>query len=366
MVSLINDDLKANATAGKASTVDIEDWTSRISLDIIGEAGFGSTFDSLTHPFTPLNNSYRAAFVVDASSRSLFVLSMLTSPALTNLLPIKKVRDKLAGVKEVTAWVKSLIEVRKANMHMNASDENYSEKMGHKDIISTVMKGGSLSTEGLVEQSKTLLGAGHGESLIYLRPCYILKVYQANFENRNQRLSPLRIASYLTSTYRQQATGLTWAIHVLAQPENAHVQKRLREEIRSKLPSPDSGVELHSEMVDNLPYLDAVSKEMLRVYPPVPTIGRISVRDTVICGTKIPKGTLVRAFPWAINKTKHLWGEDAREFNPERWLVGKDKATGGSGEALSTITFGHGPSGCIGKGGFEFNYKYYCYVLHGC
>ena len=174
MVSLINDDLKANVTAGNASTVNMEDWTSRISLDIIGEAGFGSTFDCLTHPFTPLNNSYRAAFVVDAGSRPLFVLSMLTTPALTNLLPIKKVRAKLAGLKEVTTWVKEVIEARKMEMHRNAGDEHYFEKMGHKDIISTVMKAGSLSTDGLVEQSKTFLGAGHGESPIHSCQCCIL------------------------------------------------------------------------------------------------------------------------------------------------------------------------------------------------
>ena len=59
----------------------------------------------------------------------------------------------------------------------------------------------------------------------------------------------------------------------------------------------------------------------------------------------------MKVHPWAINKSKHLWGEDAREFKPERWLQGKDAANGGA-ETLAFLTFGHGPRGCIGRGGF--------------
>ena len=73
------------------------------------------------------------------------------------------------------------------------------------------------------------------------------------------------------------------------------------------------------------------------------------MRDTQLCGLKIPKGTIVRAQPWAINKSKHLWGEDAKEFNPERWMVGDKKANGGA-DNLAFLTFSHGPHGCIGKG----------------
>jgi cytochrome P450 len=54
--------------------------------------------------------------------------------------------------------------------------------------------------------------------------------------------------------------------------------------------------------------------------------------------------------PWALNKAKRLWGEDAREFNPERWLVGENKANGAASSSLAFATFGTGARMCIGKG----------------
>jgi cytochrome P450 len=144
---------------------------------------------------------------------------------------------------------------------------------------------------------------------------------------------------------------MTFGIQLLSQPKHAHIQKKLREEIRANLPSPTSGIPVDANMIDCLPYLEAVSKEVMRVYPPVPMIGRISAVDTDICGMRIPRGTHVRVHPWAINKAKHLWGDDAREFKPERWLVGKYAANGGA-ETLAYMTFGHGPRGCIGRGRF--------------
>jgi cytochrome P450 len=104
-----------------------------------------------------------------------------------------------------------------------------------------------------------------------------------------------------------------------------------------------------AELIEKLPYLEAVSKEALRLYPPVPGIGRVCLQDTIISGVRVPKGTVVKVFPWALNRSTKLWGKDALEYNPERWLVGEHKSTGGAIEPLSMITFGTGVRGCIGK-----------------
>jgi cytochrome P450 len=44
---------------------------------------------------------------------------------------------------------------------MNVDELDYLDKTGHKDIISSAMKTHAFTTENLVDQSKTLLGAGH-------------------------------------------------------------------------------------------------------------------------------------------------------------------------------------------------------------
>jgi len=162
MTSLIKDEIRAQKSVGLDAVVNMEDWTTRVTIDIIGEAGFGSRFDALTHPFTPLNKGYRSAFIIDAKTRALFVLNFLTSPALTNLLPLQIVKDRLMGYKVIRSWIRGTIEERKKDMFHNVDDVDYLDKAGHTDVISAVMKSGTLNLDGLVEQSLTFLGAGHG------------------------------------------------------------------------------------------------------------------------------------------------------------------------------------------------------------
>jgi cytochrome P450 len=45
--------------------------------------------------------------------------------------------------------------------------------------------------------------------------------------------------------------------------------------------------------------------------------------------------------------SKKLWGEDALEFNPDRWM-GSGKNNGGTSSNFANMTFLHGPRSCIG------------------
>ncbi|UNI19411.1 hypothetical protein JDV02_005595 [Purpureocillium takamizusanense] len=86
---------------------------------------------------------------------------------------------------------------------------------------------------------------------------------------------------------------------------------------------------------------------------------REAVCDTTIQGQVVPKGTYIVISPWGTNVDRSLWGHDAGEFSPERWLSpttaagSSDTATAttGSGGAKSNyafLTFLHGPRSCIG------------------
>lgn len=70
MVSLIKAeiDTKPNSSSAITGIVNIDDWSGRIGLDIIGKAGFGSDFNALSNPHTPLNTSYRDGFIPDKAS----------------------------------------------------------------------------------------------------------------------------------------------------------------------------------------------------------------------------------------------------------------------------------------------------------
>lgn len=56
--------------------------------------------------------------------------------------------------------------------------------------------------------------------------------------------------------------------------------------------------------------------------------------------------------PWAINRLPELWGPDAADFVPERWIdksTGRAINSGGISSNYSNLTFIHGPRSCIGE-----------------
>jgi cytochrome P450 len=134
---------------------------------------------------------------------------------------------------------------------------------------------------------------------------------------------------------------------------NLDVKDRLMDELRSSsLKLPPS-----FQKAKALTYLDAVIRESLRFHPPVGLgLERVTPKGglSLECGILIAPGTQVSICPWVVNRDRHIFGSDADEFNPQRWLQSP-------GEALEDFrsrkrrmdkydfTFGHGPRMCIGK-----------------
>jgi cytochrome P450 len=61
---------------------------------------------------------------------------------------------------------------------------------------------------------------------------------------------------------------------------------------------------------------------------------------------------MLSVVPWAINRSTALWGPDALEFNPYRWIdkeSGKANNAGGAESNYALLTFLHGPRSCIGE-----------------
>jgi len=107
----------------------------------------------------------------------------------------------------------------------------------------------------------------------------------------------------------------------------------------SELLTFDSLLKLH--------YLHACIMETLRLYPPVPMNGKCLVADDVLPdGTAVKKGHMVMYTPYAMGRMPALWGLDATEFKPERWLVdGVVKPE----SPFKFSAFQAGPRICLGK-----------------
>jgi cytochrome P450 len=94
----------------------------------------------------------------------------------------------------------------------------------------------------------------------------------------------------------------------------------------------------------NLPYLDAVIRESLRIYPPVYAFGREVVEPFELGGYTMPVGAQVLTAPFGVHRNPLYWREPD-EFRPERWLNGETRDL----PRYAYMPFGGGHRICIGS-----------------
>jgi cytochrome P450 len=141
---------------------------------------------------------------------------------------------------------------------------------------------------------------------------------------------------------------LSWFVHVITQ--HPDVEEKIRQEVLAKIPAlaTDENYLPTMEDVQDLTYLEACIKEVMRFYPAVPFNLRHSAQDTYLSdGTFIPAGTDVGIPYWSMGRRASIWGDDCGEFKPERFL---DPETGKLLH-LSPFKFNFfhaGPRSCLG------------------
>lgn len=77
-----------------------------------------------------------------------------------------------------------------------------------------------------------------------------------------------------------------------------------------------------------MPYLQAVIKEALRMHPAtgLPLERVVPTGGATICGRLFPAGTIVGCNSWVEHRNTSVFGDDAYQFRPERWLLEDDEA----------------------------------------
>ncbi|KAF6136474.1 hypothetical protein GIB67_035033 [Kingdonia uniflora] len=75
------------------------------------------------------------------------------------------------------------------------------------------------------------------------------------------------------------------------------------------------------DVLDSMQYLQAALAETLRIYPPVASDRKSAVNDDILPdGFKVKKGDGIVYAPYAMGRMTFIWGEDAEDFRPERWI----------------------------------------------
>ncbi|KAL7092451.1 hypothetical protein ACP275_12G165400 [Erythranthe tilingii] len=133
---------------------------------------------------------------------------------------------------------------------------------------------------------------------------------------------------------------IVWTMTALMQ--NPTAMKKLQKEIRDLVGGKGK---VNEDDIPNIPYLKAVIKEALRLYPPAPLLLRQTLEKINIEGYTIPPKTSIFINAWAIARDPEHW-ENPNEFSPERFL--NTDAADVTGQDFRVIPFGSGRRGCPG------------------
>lgn len=139
------------------------------------------------------------------------------------------------------------------------------------------------------------------------------------------------------------AISMRSAIYRLA--TNPAVLQKLREELDAM----DSEEPITYKETQKLPYLKAVVRESLRMYPsvPAPLYRIVPAGGLMVEGRLIPSGTIVGISSLVQNRDTAIFGKDTDVFSPERWL--KDESEARYLEAALFNFGGTGPRSCPGR-----------------
>lgn len=300
MIQLIEQDLRDNPEAA----VDLRDYIRRVMWDTSGLAMFGHDFQTLGHP----EGGIRDRFAL--------LLSEFSGPAWVRLImyfvDLRPLLTLLSPLAMKSSLGKALTYVRGAVHEVVAVNEEKYRKVGKEDLNITSVSVGS----GIFPHNELI---------------------------DNGML-------FLTAGPNSTGTAIEWAFYELSRrPE---MQKRLREEVHACLDNAAaSPAEVTADIgpkLASLPYLNAICSEVIRCYPFVPLSPKVTEKDTTLLGVRVPKDTALAVPVEALNRDAKLWGPDADEFNPDRWL-GNNALTGGAPNNFAMLSFGAGPNICIGQ-----------------
>ncbi|MEV4124003.1 cytochrome P450 [Nocardia sp. NPDC049707] len=143
-----------------------------------------------------------------------------------------------------------------------------------------------------------------------------------------------QVFTFLFAGAETTASTLTWALYLLGR--NPDMLEQVQHEVDTVL-SDDTA---RYQDLPNLPVVNRVVTETLRLYPAGWLLTRVVSADTTLDGVRLPAGTTVAVSPHVIHRRAEIY-ERADEFRPDRWI-------GAEPDRMLFIPFGAGARRCIG------------------
>ncbi|CAL1373278.1 unnamed protein product [Linum trigynum] len=144
------------------------------------------------------------------------------------------------------------------------------------------------------------------------------------------------------------STVLVWTMILLS--KYPVWQERARQEVLHVFGTDIvSATPLDSSGLSQLKTMTMILHEVMRLYPPIMQLTRAIERETKMGDFVLPTGIQVALPTILVHKDPEIWGSDAGEFNPERFVDGISKATKNPNQQGAYFPFGWGPRICIGQ-----------------
>ncbi|XP_020597072.1 cytochrome P450 CYP72A219-like [Phalaenopsis equestris] len=283
--------------ADNAGVFELNVWSEflKLSGDVISRAAFGSSYKEGRRIFELLGEQVE---LVMQAARNLYIPGF-------RFLPTQKNKRRNQNHEEIVALLKIMIEQRECLIKngnavpndllslLMESNQRYAQEGDHLQDF-------SLTTEDMIEECKLFYAAGHETTSVLLTWTMIVLSMHPNWQNL-AREEVLRVFGHDKPTF---------------------------------------------EGLSRLKILTTILYEVLRLYPPGVTLLRQTYKEVKLGEFTFPPEVQLVLPILLLHHSKEFWGEDAEEFNPDRFSEGVSNATKNQ---LIFFPFGWGPRICIGQ-----------------
>ncbi|KAH6767445.1 cytochrome P450 [Perilla frutescens var. hirtella] len=301
--------------AVRNETMDIQDLFMKATLDSIFRVAFGVDLDTMCG-----SNEEGAKFSHAFDDASALTLWRYVDMAwkIKRALNLGSEAELRRNVRVVDEFVYKLIssKIEKMNM-MTSDDDDPSVQLKKDDILSRFL-----------EVTET-------------NPKYLRDI----------------ILNFIIAGKDTTATTMAWFIYMIC--KHPRVQEKVANEIESATNSNDArditefASMLSEDALEKMHYLHAALTETLRLYPAVPVDAKVCMSDDKMPdGFAVKKGDMVAYQAYAMGRMEFIWGDDAHDYRPERWL--DENACFRQESPFKFTAFQAGPRICLGK---EFAYR---------